>query len=248
MGNNCHLLSSWEFCFCSWGCNFNSWSCVFCCSALHRLFNSLWPLLFTYFDIFSFVSWEYNMWYQIWQRLYLLTQKQKANLESNTSQTRRRHVSLPRGYVIDLKRSTVRDYLRGVSGNTEAPGCKFDTDLWWWENKRLAVEEHLFTADHSHSFALTWFYFSQELSPSARKSLPWQDPQRLDSSFIWLWFTRPSDGGREGGMEDAGWNLPPLHSTSSGFTTNKQQTHGSTLSTGDYTFWEMYSTDMTDFK
>lgn len=40
-------------------------------------------------------------------------------------------------------------------------------------------------------FALTWFHFSQELSPLARLSLPWQNPQRLDFPFIWLWFTRP---------------------------------------------------------
>lgn len=40
-------------------------------------------------------------------------------------------------------------------------------------------------------FTLTWFHFSQELSPLARLSLPWQNPQRLDFPFIWLWFTRP---------------------------------------------------------
>lgn len=33
-----------------------------------------------------------------------------------------------------------------------------------------------------------------ELSPP---SLPWEDPQRLCSPFIWLWFTRPSEVGSE---------------------------------------------------
>ena len=34
----------------------------------------------------------------------------------------------------------------------------------------------------------TWFYFSQKLSFLERLSLSWQDPQRLDSPFIWLWY------------------------------------------------------------
>lgn len=68
--------------------------------------------------------------------------------------------------------------------NTETLDCKFITvepkiSLWW---ASLCC---------TTQFTLTWFHFSQELSPLARSSLPWQNPQRLDFPFIWLWFTRP---------------------------------------------------------
>lgn len=136
--------------------------------------------------------------------------------------------------VVNLKLWTVCNYQVAIpwintSGNTETLGCKFNTDLWWWENKGS-----LWGASRSYRpqprFALTWFYFSQELSPSARKRLPWQDPQRLDSPFIWLWFTRPSDGGFWWG----GWSLPLCCGLTPFYY--KQQTHRSTVSTGDSTF------------
>lgn len=138
--------------------------------------------------------------------------------------------------VVNLKLWTVCNYQVAIpwintSGNTETLGCKFNTDLWWWENKGS-----LWGASRSYRpqprFALTWFYFSQELSPSARKRLPWQDPQRLDSPFIWLWFTRPSDGGFWWG----GWSLPLCCGLTPFYY--KQQTHRSTVSTGDSTLPE----------
>lgn len=145
---------------------------------------------------------------------------------------------------VNLKLWTVCNYQVAIpwintSGNTETLGCKFNTDLWWWENKGS-----LWGASRSYRpqprFALTWFYFSQELSPSARKRLPWQDPQRLDSPFIWLWFTRPSDGGFWWGGEAC-----PSAVDSPLFTTNNKHIDPQRQLEIPL-FWKMCSSDMTD--
>lgn len=68
--------------------------------------------------------------------------------------------------------------------NAETLGCKFSPV----RKKSCLWRASLFCTTQ---FTLTWFHFGQELSPLARLSLPWQNPQRLDFPFIWLWFTGP---------------------------------------------------------
>lgn len=68
--------------------------------------------------------------------------------------------------------------------NTETLGCQFSS----FQNNPSVWGALLCCTTR---FTLTWFHFSQELSPLARLSLLRQNPQRLDFPFIWLWFTRP---------------------------------------------------------